>query len=82
MDQKIDQTKKRIDKAIEIKQAIQKLNIIEDNYQELKDFSVILNQWVRDGKYCEGKIKIPDLDRKIVYQLATPKFTVVKLSKI
>lgn len=77
---KIDPVSKRLEKAIEVKKALLNLNISDEICPSLKQFSVILNDWVRDGDSRNGKIKLPEIGKKIVYQLASPKYTVVKLS--
>jgi hypothetical protein len=77
-----DQVVKRLEKAIEVKKALINLNINDEICPELKPFSKILSDWVKDGKFVEGKIKLPEIKRKLVYQLASPKHTVVKLSPL
>jgi hypothetical protein len=58
------------------------LNIHEEICRDLKSFSNVLNNWVKDGKIVQGTIKLPEIKRKLVYQLADPKNTVVKLSPL
>lgn len=82
LSKKNDPVSKRLEKAIEVKKALINLNLSEEICPGLKDFSVILNEWVKEGKYSEGKIKLPEIGKKLVYQLATPKYTVVKLSAL
>ncbi len=77
-----DGVSKRLEKAIEVKKTLINLNIYDEICPNLKSFSKILSDWVKDGKFVEGKIKLPEIDRKIVYQLSSPKNTVVKLSPL
>jgi hypothetical protein len=76
------QVAERLEKAIEVKKALIGLNINEEICPNLKPFSKILNDWVKDGKFAQGKIKLPEINKKLVYQLASPKYTVVKLQVI
>lgn len=77
-----DQIKKRLEKAIEVKKALNGLNIHDEICPDLKPFSKILSDWVKDGEFAQGKIKLPEINKKLVYQLADPKQTVVKLSPL
>lgn len=77
---KNDEISKRLEKAIEVKQTLIKLDINEELCPGLKSFSIILGNWVRDGKFQEGKITLPEVGKKLVYQLSNPKYTFVKLS--
>jgi hypothetical protein len=72
----------RLEKAIEVKKALINLNITDEICPELKDFSKILSDWVRDGTHKQGKIKLQEINRKLVYQLDVPKHTFVKLSAL
>jgi len=79
----------RVNKAIEVKTALINMNIDENDYPGLKELAKLLSNWVRDGSFKKGVIKIPELidqnaplGRKIEYQLATPDKTVVKFSVI
>lgn len=69
----------RLEKAIEVKRAFIKLNIDQDTV-EIKEFSVILNNWVKDGIPKSGKVKLPEINKKLVYQLSNPNNTIVKLT--
>lgn len=73
---------KRLEKALETKRALVSMQITEETCNDLKLFSAILNEWVKDGKYAEGKIKLPEVNKKIVYKLTSPKYTFVKLTPI
>lgn len=72
----------RIKKAIEVKQGLTSNGITNDTCPDIVKFHEIMNEWVRDGLYKKGAIKIPEVNKKIVYQLAGPKHTVVKLSQM
>lgn len=78
----MDNARKRIDKAIEIKMNIRSLEFDENTCESLKEFYKILNEWVRTGMYANGKIKLPEIQKKIVYTLSNPKHTVVKLTML
>lgn len=69
---------KRLDKAIEYKTNLKKMNIDENIIPTLKEFSFVLNTWVKDGKYVKNKINIYEIGRKLDYQLSTPKYTYIK----
>jgi hypothetical protein len=73
---------KRVEKAIEVKKALKNLGISEDLCINLKKFSKLLNEWVKYGHYDEGKIKLIEINRNIIYQLRDPDNTVVKLTII
>lgn len=75
---------KRLAKAIEIKNALKNLDIIEDPelYPELSKFSKILNEWVIKDEWNNGYIKITNLKKKIVYDIREPDKTVVILRAI
>jgi hypothetical protein len=77
-----EQVSLRIQKAIEVKTNFNKMMITEDSCNNLKEFSGILNEWVKTGHYASGKIKLPEANYKIIYTLSSPKFTVVKLTKL
>jgi hypothetical protein len=70
---------KRLEKAIEYKTSLKNANIIESEIQGLQEFSVILNTWVKEGSYVKDKIKLPEIDKQLEYQLSTPKFTYIRL---
>ena len=77
-----DQVAKRLEKAIEVKKALINMNINEEICPDLAPFSKILSDWVKDGKFQQDKIKLPEINKKLVYQLSSPKYTVVKLSPL
>jgi len=76
------QLKKRLTKAIEYKTSLKKFCIKEEDLPELKEFSVTLNDWVKDGIAKKGKIKIPALEKQLEYELITPKFTYIRLKDL
>ncbi len=80
MDNITDNITKRLGKALEVKRALINFGVDEELCPGLKEFSVILNNWLKDGKFQQGEIKLPEINKKLVYQLASPNFTVVKLS--
>lgn len=75
---------KRLTKAIEIKNSLKNLDIIEDSelYPELSKFSKILNEWVFKDEWDKGYIKIINLKKKLIYDLREPDKTVVVLRTI
>ena len=77
-----DQALKRLEKALEVRKALLKLGINDEICPDLKPFFTLMNDWIREGGFKEGKIKLPEINKKIVYQLASPKYTVVKLSPL
>ncbi len=74
-----DAITQRIHKAIEVKLGFEKLGITEEICPDLLKFSKVLNEWVKSGNFQQGKIKLVEVDKKIVYQLSSIKHTVVKL---
>jgi hypothetical protein len=70
---------KRLEKAIEYKTSLKKINVDENEIPELQEFSKILGEWVKNGKYVKGKVKLFDICRQLEYELATPKFTYIRL---
>lgn len=74
-----DEMSERLYKGIEVKTNLKAMNISEEICPELKEFSDILCAWVRDGGIYEGKVKLPEINKKIVYKLNGPKHTVVKI---
>jgi len=75
----LPQVKKRLEKALEVKRGLMNLNI-DDSF--CGDFPMKLNDWVKNGTSYTGKIKIPEIGKKIVYQLLRPDYTVVKLTDL
>jgi hypothetical protein len=70
----------RLEEAIKITKSLRDLGITKHTCEDLQKFSMILNEWVSDGKFKSGTIEIPEINRSIVYQLRNPnKDTVVKL---
>jgi hypothetical protein len=41
-----------------------------------------MSAWVKQGGFKEGKIKLPEINKKLVYCLTDPKNTYVKLSPL
>ena len=72
----------RLSKALEVQKGLRSMNLHEGTCHSLTEFSKILNDWVKTDKHYSGSIEIPEIKRKLVYQLMEPKNTVVKLSKI
>jgi len=77
---KID-VSERLNKAIEYKQGLIQLNIIEKDIPGLVEFSKLLNLWVKNNTPASGKIKLPEINKKLTYQLASVKNTYIKLSE-
>ena len=73
---------KRLDKAIEYKKSLKEANINEREIPALQEFSVLLNTWVKEGKYIQGKFKLNEISKQLEYQLSTPKFTYIRLRAI
>lgn len=73
-------TTQRLKKAIEVKKALMSLGLNEEVYTGLKEFSIILNEWVKDGVAKKGYIELPELKKYIVYRLLAPEKTMVKIS--
>ena len=71
----------RIDEALKIMRGLNSMNINKDTCPDIIRFSVVLNDWVKTGESQQGKIKLPEIDKKLVYQLMIPnKNTMVKLT--
>lgn len=70
---------KRLEKAIEYKNSLKNASIDENEISGLKEFSVVLNTWIKEAKYATGKIKLPEIHKQLEYQLSTPKFTYIRL---
>lgn len=70
----------RLYKAIEIKTNLAAMNISEEICPGLKEFSGIMCSWVRDGGIYEGKIKLQEINKKLVYKLTNPQHTFAKLT--
>ncbi len=71
----------RLQKAIEYKTNLKNNGINENQILELMDFSVVLNKWVKDGKYVTGKIRLNAIKTYLSYKLSSPENTFIKLSR-
>jgi hypothetical protein len=69
---------KRVDKAIVIKKAL--ISVGADKETGTKEFSEILNTWIKDGVHREGFIELPEIKKYIVYKFRDPEKTMVKIS--
>lgn len=69
----------RINKAFEVNNSLAKFNIDSELCGNLKEFKEIMNDWVKDGIHRDGKIKLPEINKKLVYRLYEPSQTIVKL---
>lgn len=68
---KNDKKKEKSERLREVINLIQKLNNLglNGNYKEIKEFHVLLKQYVNDGIYKEGKINVYGTKRQINYTL-------------
>ena len=74
---------KRLEEALKIMRGFRDLGVHNELCHNLPQFSSILNNWIKTGEYSEGYIRLPEVNRKIVYKLNRPnKDTVVKLKVI
>jgi len=73
---------KRLEKAIEYKQSLKKMGIVESQIPCLQEFSKILNEWVKDGKSQKGKFVLAEYGKRLEYELLTPKFTYIRLRQL
>lgn len=63
--------KTRLDEAMTIYKKLSGLGISEDVCPGIKEFRDILNEFVKHGHAASGKIKLPEINRKLVYILST-----------
>ena len=73
----------RLQESIKVIKGLKTMGIHKEICPELEDFSKILSEWIKTGKPAGGSIKLPEINKKLVYQLARPNDnTVVKLTKL
>jgi len=74
-------TQLRLDEALKVMRSLQELGVTKEICPDLNQFSTDLNDWVKTGKlYNKTVIKLPEIKKKLMYQLAKPGInTVVKL---
>ena len=74
---------KRNQKVVEIKNSLLQLNppLTETICPTLTQFFTILQDWCDNDTIYHGIINLPEINKDIVYQLETPKNTVVKLTE-
>ena len=59
----------RVQEAINLYKQLYDLGISEAVCPGVKDFKAILNDFVKNGQSLSGKIKLPEINRQIVYIL-------------
>lgn len=77
-----ENSRNRLAKAIHIKRSLKDMGVTEENCPGLEEFSKILNDWVRNDEWAKGKVKLYEIDKKLVYDLQKPQYTMVKLTDI
>jgi hypothetical protein len=60
-------SKERINEIIQIFKKLKDLNLGIDTFEEFDEFRNICNQFIKDGKYVEGEIKVLGTKRIICY---------------
>lgn len=75
-------TSNRLSKAVSVKRSLRDMEITEESCPELVEFSKILNNWARNDEWASGKIKLYEINKKLVYDLRKPEHTMVKLSEM
>ena len=67
MDMKSQTT--RLQEVLAIYVRLKELGVSEDLCPALGEFKKIANTFVKDGVSCEGKVKLPEITRVLVYRL-------------
>lgn len=60
----------RVQEAINIYKQLNDLGISEDVCSGIKDFKIVMNDFVKFGYNASGKIKLPEINRQLVYVLS------------
>lgn len=68
---KNDKKKEKSERLREVINLFKKMNDLglNEKYKEIKEFNIILKQYVKDGIYKEGKINVYGTKRQINYTL-------------
>jgi hypothetical protein len=73
----------RLEESVKVLKGLKSMGIRKEICPELEDFSKVLSTWIKTGNTVNGSIDLPEINKKIVYQLARPNDnTVVKLTKL
>jgi hypothetical protein len=71
----------KIQKALEIKKNFKKIFKQSMNeFLELKEFEIILNNWIKNDTYYSGNVYIKSFNKYIIYQLNSLEHTVIKIT--
>ena len=63
----------RIEEMKKIYIELEKLGL-GDQFDEIKEFRIVCNKYVREGTSISGSIKIPNLMRKLVYNFPSSSY--------
>ena len=69
----------RLREVIKILKIIQNLGLSNEN-EGIKKLNKILKQWMKDGVYQKGKIKLYGFEREILYELYTRQGTEIAVN--
>ncbi len=60
---------KRYKEAVKIKRGLLGLEITEEICPNLKEFSKLLNEWAKEGKFKKGRVQLPEVKKVLKYEL-------------